>query len=147
MTIASAYGCLQPRIARCAATVSGTIGSTRISQPAVMSALEQDGRWADMGLSRTDDELSVSFVHDDKERRLEFDRQLAVYIRRHRERWDITAVLEPLQLLRGRTKQVDVHLHRRPTGRLAVTMQFELELSLPTADGMRPASHCEPLPS
>ena len=32
------------------------------------------------------------------ERRLESDRQLAGYVRRHRERWDITAVLEPVQL-------------------------------------------------
>jgi hypothetical protein len=88
-----------------------------------------------MGLSRTDDDLSVSFVHDDKERRLEFHRQLAVFIRCHRERWDITAVLEPLQLLGGKTKQVDVHLHRRPAGRLTVTMQFELEPRLPTVHG------------
>ncbi len=46
-----------------------------------------------MGLSRAGDDLSASFVPDDKERRQEFDRRLAGYVRRHRERWDITAVL------------------------------------------------------
>jgi hypothetical protein len=40
--------------------------------------------------------------------------QLAGYICRHRERWDITAVLEPLQLLGAKTGQVNVHLHRSP---------------------------------
>jgi len=79
-----------------------------------------------MGLSRAGDDLSASFVRDDKERRLEFDRRLAGYVRRHRERWDITAVLEPLQFLGGKTGQVDVHLHRRPAGNLVVTIQFEL---------------------
>ena len=54
-----------------------------------------------MGLSRADEDLSVSFVPDDKPRRLDFDRRLAAYVRGHRERWDITAVLEPLQLLAG----------------------------------------------
>ena len=49
------------------------------------------------------------------------------YVRRHRERWDITAVLEPLQLLGSKTSQVSVHLHRSPPGRLGVTIQFELE--------------------
>jgi hypothetical protein len=29
-----------------------------------------------------------------------------------RERWDITAVLEPLQLLGKKTSQINVHLHR-----------------------------------
>ncbi len=52
---------------------------------------------------------------------------MAGYVRRHRERWDITAVLEPLQLLAAKTSQVEVHLHRSPTGRLAVTLHFELE--------------------
>jgi len=50
----------------------------------------------------------------------------AGYVRSHRERWDITAVLEPFQLLGARTGRVDVHLHRSPPGTLAVTIQFEL---------------------
>ncbi len=80
-----------------------------------------------MGLSRVDEDLSADFVRDNRQRRLEFDRQLAGYVRRHRERWDITAVLEPLQLLGAKTGQVEVRLHRSPTGRLAVTLRFELE--------------------
>ncbi len=80
-----------------------------------------------MGLSWADEDLVVSLGPDDKRRRLEFGRQLAGYVRRHRERWDITAVLEPLQLLGAKTGQVNVHLHRSPPGRLAVTIQFELE--------------------
>ena len=69
-----------------------------------------------MGLSRADEDLSASFVPDDEQRRLEFDRQLAAYVRRHRERWDITAVLEPLQLLGAKTGQFNVHLYRSPQG-------------------------------
>jgi hypothetical protein len=69
-----------------------------------------------MGSSRADEDLSASFVSDDKQRRLEFDHELAGYVRGHRERWDITAVLEPLQLLGARTGQVQVHLHRSPLG-------------------------------
>ena len=91
-------------------------------------------------LHRADEDLAVSFVPDDRQRRLEFGRQLAGYVRRHRERWDITAVLEPLQLLGARTGQVNVHLHRSPPGRLAVTIQFELGPARATAGGMRPAS-------
>jgi hypothetical protein len=36
-------------------------------------------------------------------------------------------VLEPLQLLGAKTGQVNVHLYRSRPGRLAVTIQFELE--------------------
>ena len=46
-----------------------------------------------------DEDLSLSFARDDDERRLEFGRPLARDVRGHRERWDITAVLEPVQLL------------------------------------------------
>jgi hypothetical protein len=71
-----------------------------------------------MGPTRVDDDLFLSFVRDDDERRLEFGRQLAGYVRRHRERWDITAVLEPVQLLGSTTGEVDVHLHRSPAEQL-----------------------------
>ena len=80
-----------------------------------------------MGSSRADEDLSARFVSDDKQRRQEFDHKLAGYVRGHRERWDITAVLEPLQLLGAKTGQVQVHLHRSPLGNLAVTLQFELQ--------------------
>ena len=76
----------------------------------------------------TDEDLSLSFVRDDDELRLEFGRQLAGYVRRHRERWDITAVLEPVQLLGSKTGEVNVHLHRNPPGQLAVTIQFSSSL-------------------
>ena len=52
--------------------------------------------------ARADEDVSASFVSDDKQRRLEFGRELAGYVRGHCERWDITAVLEPLQLLGAR---------------------------------------------
>ena len=80
-----------------------------------------------MGPSRADEDLSARFVSDDKQRRQEFDHELADYVRGHRERWDITALLEPLQLLGAKTGQVQVHLHRSPVGNLVVTLQFELQ--------------------
>ena len=79
------------------------------------------------GVFTADEDLSASFVSDDKQRRLEFDHELVGYVRGHRERWDITAVLEPIQLLGARTGQVRVHLHRSPLGNLVVTLQFELQ--------------------
>ena len=94
-----------------------------------------------MGPSRADEDLSASFVSDDKRRRLEFDHELASYVRGHRERWDITAVLEPLQLLGAKTGQGKVHLHRSPLGNLAVTLQFELQ---PAACDRQAAGHRRP---
>lgn len=76
---------------------------------------------------RVDEDPSASFAGDNRQRRLAFGEQLAGYIRCHRERWDITAVLEPLQLLAAKTGQVGVHLHRSLAGRPAVTLRFELE--------------------
>ncbi len=61
-----------------------------------------------MGFSRADEDLSVSIVPDAKQRRRDFDRRLAAYVRGHRERWDITAVLEPLHL--GVCRAVDCFL-------------------------------------
>jgi hypothetical protein len=79
-----------------------------------------------MGPTWVAEDLSLSFARGDDERRLEFGRQLAGYVRRHRERWDITAVLEPVQLLGSKTGEVNVHLHRCAQGQLAVTIQFQL---------------------
>ena len=70
--------------------------------------------------------LSASYVHDDAKRRQEFDHQLAAYIRSHAERWDLTAIVESLDLLGRRIGQIDVHMRRKPTGALSVTMTFEL---------------------
>jgi hypothetical protein len=92
-----------------------------------------------MGPTWADEDLSASFVRDDEQRRLEFDRRLAGYVRRHRERWDITAVLEPLQLLGSKTGEVYVHLHRSSPGRLAVTIQFELQTCRVADESARPA--------
>jgi hypothetical protein len=72
------------------------------------------------------DRLSVSYVHDDQQRREAFDHRLADYIRRHGEQWDLTAIVEPLDLLGRRVRQVEVDLRRRPSGMLSVTMTFEL---------------------
>jgi len=96
-----------------------------------------------MGSSQADEDLSASFVSDDKQQRLNFGRELAAYVRGHCERWDITAVLEPLQLLGAKTGQVHVHLHRGPRGSLVVTLQFELERR-PVADGQA-GGHRQPL--
>jgi hypothetical protein len=93
-----------------------------------------------MGPAWVDEDLSVSYARHDDERRLEFGRQLAGYVRRHRERWDITAVLEPVQLLGSRTNEVSVHLHRTAPGQLAVTIQFQLEPCRVTEGSMQPAS-------
>jgi len=88
-----------------------------------------------MGFSKADEDLSISFVPDDKQQRLDFDRRLAANVRGHRERWDITAVLEPLQPVAAKTGQVDVHLRRSPPGRHAVTIQFELQPVSPPPTG------------
>ena len=94
--------------------------------------------------SRMGDDLPVSFARDDEETAGEFDRPLAGYLRRHREGWDVTAIVESLQLLGGKTRQVDVHVRRRPAGRLAVTIQFEHEPGEATAGRMRPANRFQP---
>ena len=91
-----------------------------------------------MGPGEVDEDLSLSFARDDDERRLEFGRRLARYVRRHRERWDITAVLEPVQLLGPKTGDVDVYLHRSAPGQLEVTIQFQLEPVRGHATGLRP---------
>jgi len=70
--------------------------------------------------------LSITYVHDNKQQREAFDHQLAAYIRRHGERWDLTAIVEPLDLLGQRVGQVDVGLHRQPGGALSVIMRLEL---------------------
>ncbi len=72
------------------------------------------------------DGVSLSYVHDDQRQREVFDRHLAGYIRRHGERWDLTAIVEPLELLGRRVGQVGVDIHRQPGGALSVTMTFEL---------------------
>lgn len=70
--------------------------------------------------------FSARYFHDDKMRRRDFDRRLAGYLRGRRERWDITAIVEPLQLLGPKAQQVDVYLARGVTGKLSVTISFEL---------------------
>jgi hypothetical protein len=75
-----------------------------------------------MDAAGPDDGLSVSCIHDDKQRREEFDRQLASYIRSHGERWDLTAIVETLDMIGRRVGEVEVGLHRRPSGALSVTM-------------------------
>jgi hypothetical protein len=79
-----------------------------------------------MNTTGPSDRLSLSYVHDDRQRREAFDHQLAGYIRHHGERWDLTAIVEPLDLLGHRARQVDVGLQRRADGTLSVTITFEL---------------------
>jgi hypothetical protein len=79
-----------------------------------------------MDAAGPDDGLSVSYIHDDQQRREEFDHQLAGYVRRHGERWDITTIVETLDMLGRRVGEVEVGLHRRPSGALSVMMTFEL---------------------
>ena len=100
-----------------------------------------------MGPTWVAEDLSLSFARGDDERRLEFGRQLADYVRHHRQRWDITAVLEPVQLLGSKTGEVNVHLHRSAPGKLEVTIEFQLEPCRVTDSSMRPASkHPKSLP-
>jgi hypothetical protein len=79
-----------------------------------------------------DDGFTASYVHDDKQRRGDFDRRLGSYLGGQRERWDITAIVEPLELLGRKARQVDVHLRRGAAGKLSVTLGFELA---PTSGG------------
>jgi hypothetical protein len=72
------------------------------------------------------DWLSMNYAHDDEQQREGFDRQLADCVRHHRERWDLTAIVEPLELLGRQARRVEVDLRRQPDGALSVTMTFEL---------------------
>jgi len=100
-----------------------------------------------MGPTCVAEDLSLSFARDDDERRLEFGRQLAGYVRRHRERWDITAVLEPVHLIGPKTGEVKVHLHRSAPGQLEVTIQFQLEPCRVTDGSMRADEQAPEVPS
>jgi hypothetical protein len=79
-----------------------------------------------MGPTGRGDGFSASYVHDDEARRREFDRELAGYLRGHRERWDITAIVEPLELLGRKAGLVDLHLRRSAAGKLSVTIESGL---------------------
>jgi hypothetical protein len=81
-----------------------------------------------MNASAPGDRLSLSYVHDAEQRRKAFDRQLANYVRHHGEPRDLTAIVEPLDLLGRRVRRVDVGLRRQPDGALSVSMTFELPL-------------------
>ena len=72
------------------------------------------------------DSFSARYTGADEARRREFDRRLAGYFRGHHERWDLTAIVEPLDLLGRKVAEVGVRLHRSATGRLSVTIDFEL---------------------
>ena len=100
-----------------------------------------------MGPTWVAEDLSLSFARDDGERRLEFGRQLAGDVRGHRERWDVTAVLEPVQLLGSKTGEVNVHLHRSAPGQLEVTIQFQLEPCRVADGSMRASEQAPEVPS
>lgn len=73
-----------------------------------------------------EDAFASRYYHDDRVRRDEFDRRLARYLEGQQERWDITALVEPLDLLGSEVGEADVQLQRLPTGALRVTLRFEL---------------------
>lgn len=79
-----------------------------------------------MGLPSAGSGFTGRYHHDDKRQRDEFDRGLARYLESHQERWDITALVEPLDLLGSKVGQADVRLRRLPAGTLSVTISFEL---------------------
>jgi len=66
------------------------------------------------------------YHHDDRRQRDQFDEALARYLESQQERWDITALVEPLDLLGSEVGQADVQLRRLPGGTLSVTITFEL---------------------
>jgi hypothetical protein len=79
-----------------------------------------------MGLPSAGSGFTGRYHHDNSRQRDEFDRDLARYLESHQERWDITALVEPLDLLGSKVGQADVRLRRLPTGTLSVTISFEL---------------------
>ena len=80
----------------------------------------------DVDSTASGDSFSARYTGADEARRREFDRELAGYFRGHHERWDLTAIVEPLDLLGRKVAEVGVRLHRSATGRLSVTIDFEL---------------------
>jgi hypothetical protein len=79
-----------------------------------------------MNATGPSDRASMSYVHDDEQQREAFDHQLADFVRHHGEQWDLTAIVEPLELLGRRVRRVEVGLRRSPGGMLGVTLTFEL---------------------
>lgn len=79
-----------------------------------------------MGLPGAGGGFTGRYHHDDRRQRDEFDRGLARYLESHQERWDITALVEPLDLLGSKVGQADVRLRRLAAGTLSVTISFEL---------------------
>lgn len=73
-----------------------------------------------------DDGLSVRYLHDDEDRRQDFGRKLAGYVRGHRDRWNIATFLGVLDLLGRDVSEIRLTLLRRAGGRLAVTIDYEL---------------------
>jgi len=79
-----------------------------------------------MGQSYGESGFTGRYHHNDRGQRDEFDRGLARYLEGHQERWDITALVEPLDLIGSKVGRADVRLRRLPTGALSVTISFEL---------------------
>lgn len=66
------------------------------------------------------------FAPDDPERRRDFDRRLARYLRRFHDHWDVAAIFDMLPELQGHVDEALLDLARRPDGSLAVTVSFTL---------------------
>jgi hypothetical protein len=62
--------------------------------------------------------FSARYLGADEARRQESGRRLAGYFRGHHEQWDVTAIVEPLDLLGRKVAEAGVRLHRSATGQL-----------------------------
>ncbi|MFJ9012677.1 hypothetical protein [Streptomyces canus] len=75
--------------------------------------------------------MSASYRRHDADTREDFDRTLARFVRGHRDRWNITTFLEALDLLGQDVEEIRLTLIRKPDGRLAVTVGYELAPGTP----------------
>lgn len=79
-----------------------------------------------MSVPRVGSSFAGRYHHDDRRQRDQFDEALARYLESQQERWNITALVEPLDLLGSEVGQAEVQLRRLPGGTLSVTISFEL---------------------
>jgi hypothetical protein len=80
----------------------------------------------DVDCSGSGDTFCARYVGADEALRRDFDHRLAGYLRGHHERWDLTAIVEPLDLLGRKVAEVGVRLRCSAAGQLSVTIDFEL---------------------
>ena len=86
-----------------------------------------------MAADHRSESVSVSYRCHDADTREDFDRALARFVRGHRDRWNITTFLEALDHLGRDVEEIRLTLRRKPDGRLAVTIAYELAPGTPVA--------------